>query len=157
MKSALKDRSSVTSLLRAAGSIEVTVPSTTATLCSRSSPHPVRRFRARIYSLLASSRRCRVRICAEYASFDQKDVLKRRGYRWDPGDDGRPKAWWTEVDEEDVASELRFLETEVYLRDVALRKDVIPPTIAIGWRRHVVDPLEFIPSPTPPPPLDSPT
>ena len=55
--------------------------------------------------LLASSRRSRVRVWAERAPFDMKDVLKRRGYRWNGGDDGRPKAWWTEVDEEDLARE----------------------------------------------------
>ena len=75
--------------------------------------------------LLSSSRRTRARIWAEYAPFDQKDVLKRRGYRWNGGEDGRPKAWWTEIDEEHVAAELRFLEREVYLRDVKLRHEVI--------------------------------
>ena len=75
--------------------------------------------------LLASSRRTRVRVWAERAPFDMKEVLKRRGYRWNGGDDGRPKAWWTEVDEEDLGREMRFLETEVYLRDVDLRREVI--------------------------------
>ena len=75
--------------------------------------------------LLASSQRSRVRIWAERAPFDLKDVLKRRGYRWSGGDDGRPKAWWTEVDEEDLPREMRFLETEVYQREVELRRETI--------------------------------
>ncbi|MGI3899201.1 MAG: 3'-5' exonuclease [Janthinobacterium lividum] len=75
--------------------------------------------------LLSSSRRTRVRIWAEYAPFDQKDVLRRRGYRWNGGEDGRPKAWWTEIDEEHLAAELRFLEREIYLRNVELRQEVI--------------------------------
>ena len=75
--------------------------------------------------LLGSSARTRVRVWAEYAPFDMKDVLKRRGYRWFGGGDGQPKAWWTEVDEEDLAAELRFLEREVYLREVELRRDVL--------------------------------
>ena len=75
--------------------------------------------------LLSSSRRARVRIWAEYAPFDQKDVLRRRGYRWNGGGDGRPKAWWTEIDEEHLAAEPRFLEREIYLRDVDLRQEVI--------------------------------
>ena len=75
--------------------------------------------------LLASSQRSRVRVWAERAPFDMKDVLKRRGYRWNGGDDGQPKAWWTEVDEGDLAIELRFLETEVYLREVELRRETI--------------------------------
>ena len=61
--------------------------------------------------LLRSSARTRVRVWAEWAPFDMKDVLKGRGYRWFGGGDGQPKAWWTEVDEDDLAAELRFLET----------------------------------------------
>ena len=75
--------------------------------------------------LLRSAARTRVRIWAEYAPFDMKDVLKARGYRWFGGGDGQPKAWWTEVDEDDLAAELRFLEREIYLREVELRRDVL--------------------------------
>ena len=60
--------------------------------------------------LLASSQRSRVRLWAQSAPFDMKDVLKGRGYRWNGGEDGRPKAWWTEVDEEVLDIELRFLK-----------------------------------------------
>ncbi len=66
--------------------------------------------------LLDSSTRTRVRIWAEWAPFNQKDVLRARGYRWSGGGDSRPRAWWTEVDEDDLAVELRFLEREVDLR-----------------------------------------
>ncbi len=52
-------------------------------------------------------------------------MLKARGYRWFGGDDFLPKAWWTEVDEDDLAAELRFLEREIYLREVELRRDVL--------------------------------
>ena len=75
--------------------------------------------------LLRSSGRTRVRIWAEWAPYDMKDVLRTRGYRWFGGGDGLPKAWWTEVDEDDVGAELRFLEREVYLREVELRRDVM--------------------------------
>ena len=46
-------------------------------------------------------------------------------YRWNAEDDGRPKAWWTEVDEEVLDVELLFLEREVYLREVDLRREHI--------------------------------
>ena len=75
--------------------------------------------------LLCSSRRTRVRIWAERSPFEKKDVLKARGYRWSGGGDGRPKAWWTEVDEENLKAELHFLEREVYLREVDPRHDVL--------------------------------
>lgn len=43
-----------------------------------------------------------------------KDRLKARGYRWSDGSDGRPKCWWTEIDEEKLDEELRYLRTEIY-------------------------------------------
>ena len=81
--------------------------------------------------LLRSSARTRVRVWAEWAPFDMKDVLKARGYRWSGGGDGQPKAWWKEVDEEDLAAELRFLEREVYGREVDLRRELLT-----AYERH---------------------
>lgn len=64
--------------------------------------------------LLEASTRARIRIYAENSPFDMKDRLKGRGYRWSDGSDGRPKAWWTEVAEEESDDELHFLRTEIY-------------------------------------------
>ncbi len=64
--------------------------------------------------LYAASQRCRMRIFAESAPFEMKDQLKARGYRWSDGSAGLPKCWWTEVPEEVLDEELRFLRTEVY-------------------------------------------
>ncbi|MEH6721573.1 MAG: 3'-5' exonuclease [Aurantimonas endophytica] len=69
--------------------------------------------------LLQSSARCRARIFAENSPFDMKDQLKARGYRWSDGSDGRPKAWWVEVDEELYDDELRYLRTDIYRWDEA--------------------------------------
>ena len=69
--------------------------------------------------LLRASARCRVRIFAVNAAYDMKDQLKARGYRWSDGSDGRPKAWWIEVDEELYDDELRYLRTEIYQWDEA--------------------------------------
>ena len=69
--------------------------------------------------LLRSSARSRVRIFAENSPFDMKDKLKARGYRWSDGSDGRPKAWWVEVDEEAYEDELRYLRTDIYRWDDA--------------------------------------
>ncbi|MBP0616474.1 3'-5' exonuclease [Jiella mangrovi] len=68
--------------------------------------------------LVASARRRRCRIFAINSPFDLKDVLKARGYRWNDGNDGRPKSWWIEIDEDDCESEHRFLRDEIYRRDV---------------------------------------
>jgi len=64
--------------------------------------------------LLQSSGRCRMRIFAEHAPFDMKDHLKARGYRWSDGSDGRPKAWWIEIDEDLYEDELAYLRDEIY-------------------------------------------
>ncbi|WP_201838520.1 3'-5' exonuclease [Microvirga zambiensis] len=68
--------------------------------------------------LLAAARKALVRIWAEGSPFDMKDKLKARGYRWNDGTDGRPKAWWVEVDEETGEVELAFLRREIYRREV---------------------------------------
>lgn len=64
--------------------------------------------------LLRSSAQSRIRIFAENAPFDMKDHLKGRGYRWSDGSDGRPRAWWIEIDEEFYDEELRYLRTDIY-------------------------------------------
>lgn len=64
--------------------------------------------------LLRSSARCRMRIHAQNSPYDMKDHLKARGYRWSDGSDGRPRAWWIEVDEDLYGDELRFLRTDIY-------------------------------------------
>lgn len=64
--------------------------------------------------LYRASQRSRVRIFAENSPFDLKDHLKARGYRWSDGSEGRPKSWWIEVDELELANELHYLRTEIY-------------------------------------------
>jgi len=70
--------------------------------------------------LLESARRKTIRIWAEQAPFDLKDELKKRGYRWSPGDEGRLKAWYIDVDEANRDDEIAYLRKFVYLRDVDL-------------------------------------
>jgi DNA polymerase-3 subunit epsilon len=71
--------------------------------------------------LLHQARRKTVRIWAEYAPFELKDELKKRRYRWSDGNDGRPKAWFVDVDEENEGSEIAYLCKEIYCRKVELR------------------------------------
>ncbi|MDY0885437.1 3'-5' exonuclease [Dongia soli] len=68
--------------------------------------------------LLEAASLSKYRIWAENSPFDLKDILKARGYRWSDGSDGRPRCWWTEVSENMRESELHFLRTEIYRRDV---------------------------------------
>jgi DNA polymerase III subunit epsilon len=62
------------------------------------------------------------RIWATGAPFETKDVLKARGYRWNPGDDGRPKSWYFDACTEQREAEIAFLRREIYGRE-----SVCPP------------------------------
>ena len=42
--------------------------------------------------LLETARKPTLRVWAEQTAFELKDSLKRRGYRWNDGSDGRPKS-----------------------------------------------------------------
>lgn len=67
--------------------------------------------------LLESARQPRWRIWAVGAPFERKDSLKRRGYRWCGGGDGRARAWNVEVADQALESELAFLRREIYRRE----------------------------------------
>jgi DNA polymerase-3 subunit epsilon len=64
--------------------------------------------------LLDTARRPTYQVWAENSRFESKDVLKARGYRWNDGSDGRPRAWWTDLGKELVDAELLFLRTDIY-------------------------------------------
>ncbi len=68
--------------------------------------------------LLESARTPRWRVRAVAAPFEMRESLKRRGYRWDPGENGLPKAWFTDVAGDALEAERDFLRREIYLRDV---------------------------------------
>ena len=71
--------------------------------------------------LLEQARKRTMRVWAEQSPFELKDSLKRRGYRWSDGSDGRPRSWYVDVDESQLDDEIAFLRTEIYLRDVEPR------------------------------------
>ena len=64
--------------------------------------------------LLESARRGTVRIWAEGAPIETKDLLKARRYRWNPGGDGRPKAWHRDVSADEQTAELEWLYANVF-------------------------------------------
>jgi DNA polymerase-3 subunit epsilon len=72
-------------------------------------------------ALLEQARKKTMRLWAEQSPFDLKDSLKRRGYRWSDGNDGRPRSWYIDVDESKLDDEIAFLRTEIYVRDVEPR------------------------------------
>src|SRR5260370_13358288 len=77
--------------------------------------------RSALAVLLARARRKTMRIWAEQSPFELKDELKKRGYRWSDGTDGRPRSWYIDVDEANQATEIDFLRSTIYFRDVKNR------------------------------------
>jgi DNA polymerase-3 subunit epsilon len=71
--------------------------------------------------LLDRARRKTIRVWAEHSPFELKEELKRRGYRWSDGSDGRPRSWYIDVDEEEQAAENAFLRTTIYPGDIEPR------------------------------------
>lgn len=66
--------------------------------------------------LLETARKATFRVWALDSPFDLKDLLKARGYRWNDGSDGNPKAWYRDVAEADLEFEKEYLQTEIYSR-----------------------------------------
>ena len=67
-------------------------------------------------SLLESVRQKTVRVWALESPFATKGSLKARGYRWNGGEDGQPKAWYCDVLEADAKVEAEWLRANVYIR-----------------------------------------
>jgi DNA polymerase-3 subunit epsilon len=76
--------------------------------------------------LLQSARVKRFSIRAKGAPFESKDDLRKRGHRWDPGNNDREKAWWTIV--EDTEAELEWLGHNIYHNEVDLPVKAITAT-----------------------------
>lgn len=70
--------------------------------------------------LLDNARRTDVRLWADKAPFEMKDLLRKRGYRWSPGDNGKRKAWYRDLPEDKLAEEMLFLNEHVYPRAVGV-------------------------------------
>jgi DNA polymerase-3 subunit epsilon len=70
--------------------------------------------------LLGTARRPTWRIWAQNSPFDLKDILKARGYRWNADGQPTPRAWYIDIDDDLRESEITFLKTEIYQRDVDL-------------------------------------
>lgn len=64
--------------------------------------------------LLDKARKPTSRIWAINSPYDQKDILKSRGYRWNDGGHGGPRAWWIDVAEEQTMEEKKFLCDNIY-------------------------------------------
>ena len=76
--------------------------------------------RRALAALLESARRPRWRVWAAGAPYAKRASLKERGYRWSDGNNGRPKSWYADVDDDAIEGERRYLREEIYGRDVEI-------------------------------------
>jgi DNA polymerase-3 subunit epsilon len=77
--------------------------------------------------LLQTARKPSWRIWAENSPFDLKDVLKARGYKWNPDGNPFPKAWFTDISDDQKEAEILFLQKDIYQREVQLLCRKIDP------------------------------
>ncbi|MGD9000506.1 MAG: 3'-5' exonuclease [Granulosicoccaceae bacterium] len=68
--------------------------------------------------LLDHARCTQVRLWADGAPFEKKDDLRKRGYRWSPGGNGKRKAWYRDVFEDQLEDEMAYLNEHIYARAV---------------------------------------
>jgi DNA polymerase-3 subunit epsilon len=73
--------------------------------------------RTALSALLRSARAPTWRVWARGAPFVLRESLKKRGYRWNDGKDGRPRSWFADVEEEALEAEKIFLRKHVYRND----------------------------------------
>ena len=85
-------------------------------ILSRSLPKSGKRV---LNCLLEHARRTEVRLWAEGAPFEKKDDLKKRGYRWSSGENGKRKAWYKDLQEDQLEGEMLYLNSHIYSREVA--------------------------------------
>lgn len=64
--------------------------------------------------LLENARTVKNRIYSVGSSFNKNQILKARGYNWNDGSDGQPKAWYCDVDQNEIKDELLFLKHTIF-------------------------------------------
>ena len=80
--------------------------------------------------LLENARKTQIRVYAMGASYELRMPLKRRGYRWNDGIDGFPRAWWRDLDDEAVDTEVQFLAS------LADKNPIEPVTFKLNSRNR---------------------
>lgn len=81
--------------------------------------------------LLQVARKPTWRIFADGAPFETKEILKRRGYRWNTDAAIGPRAWRIDIDSDRVESEIVFLKREI------LKTNAVPPVHEItAYQRY---------------------
>ena len=88
-----------------------------------------------------------VRLWAIRSPFESKEALRARGYRWMPEmRDGIERSWWTDVEPDEVESELAWLREAVYGGTWGhLPPGGIPQRRVTAFERWRTDPSDLAP------------
>ncbi|GLC25515.1 3'-5' exonuclease [Roseisolibacter agri] len=95
--------------------------------------------------LLDCARAKTARIWACDSPFETKDVLKRRGYRWSGGENGRLKAWWRDVPEASLEAESKWLAEHVYGGQPKHRVQLVDAKLRYSTREPPAPPRPWTP------------
>jgi DNA polymerase III subunit epsilon len=76
--------------------------------------------RLALQALLEQARLPTWRLWARDAAIEKKDFLKARGYAWSPGEFGRPKCWYRDVQDSEKLAEASWLRANVMGADQAV-------------------------------------
>jgi hypothetical protein len=78
--------------------------------------------------------------------FETKDILKERGYSWSGGDNGKPKAWYVRLAEEDYQAEVDWLAERIYgYRKFLLNHEVVDAVSRYSRRSKGITPGWVVP------------
>lgn len=77
--------------------------------------------------LLMNCHKTRFKVWAKNAPYATKDLLKSRGYRWSTHPQENYKAWMVEIIENNMESELNFLQSCIYHKNYAIPIQTILP------------------------------
>jgi DNA polymerase III subunit epsilon len=68
--------------------------------------------------LIDNAQQTKIRLWALGAPFDKKDELKKRNYRWNPGENDSHKAWYVDLLEGEVENEMAYLKKHIFPREI---------------------------------------
>lgn len=75
-------------------------------------------------ALLEDCRKDSFKLWAANAPFESKDLLKARGYRWNAEGTGPYKAWYLELNDQQLLDEILFLWEEIYDQPIRLPLEI---------------------------------
>jgi DNA polymerase III subunit epsilon len=68
--------------------------------------------------LIDNAQQTKIRLWALGAPFDKKDELKKRNYRWNPGENDSHKAWYIDLPGGEVENEMAYLKQHIFSREI---------------------------------------